>query len=98
MSTQQNETKGRKARNATRHKLVKEHERFRNKERIDLRDIANKVVKQYPNIAIEDIHIPNLLKNKRFLRRIIEQGWRLLNQLLTYRSEKTKDRVIQVLP
>lgn len=46
MSTQKDETKGSKAHNATRHKLVKEQERFRNKERNDLRDIANKVVKQ----------------------------------------------------
>ena len=57
--------KGSRAFNATRYKLAKEHERARIKERNELHRISREIVTQFPNIALEDIKILNLVKGCR---------------------------------
>ena len=91
-------TKGSRAYNATRYKLAKEHERVRIRERNELHRISREVVTRYPNLVMEDIKIPNLVKNKRLSRRILEQGWGLLKRMLTYKSEETGGKVVLVSP
>ena len=91
-------TKGSRAYNATRRKLAKEHERVRIKERNDLHMISREVVTLYPNIVLEDLTIPNLVKNRRLSRRILEQGWGILKRMLTYKSEETGGKVVLVSP
>ena len=91
-------TKGSRAFNATRYKLAKEHERVRIKERNELHRISREVVTRYPNIVLEDIKIPNLMKNKRLSRRISEKGWGIRKRMLTYKSEETGGKVVLVSP
>ena len=91
-------TKGSRAYKATRYKLAKEHERVRIRERNELHRVSREVVTRYPNIVMEDIPIPNLVKNKRLSRRILEQGWGLLKRMLTYKSEETGGKVVLVSP
>ena len=91
-------TKGSRAYNATRHKLAKGHERVRIKERNDLHKVSREVVTWYPNIVFEDIQIPNMVKNRRLSRRILEQSWGMLKRMLTYKSEETGGKVVLVSP
>ena len=58
-------TKVSRAFNATRYKLDKELERVRIKERNELHRILREVVTRFPNIVLEDIKIPNLVKGCR---------------------------------
>ena len=89
-------TKWSNAHRAVRFKLAKTHERVRINERNALHRISREIVNNHPNIAIEDLQIPNMVKNKKLSRRILEQGWGTLKSMLTYKSEETGGKVIQV--
>ena len=89
-------TKWSNAHRAVRYKLAKTHERVRIRERNALHRISREIVNKHPNIAIEKLQIPNMVKNKKLSRRILEQGWGYLKSMLTYKSEETGGEVIQV--
>ncbi len=58
-------TKGSSAHQAVRYALAKEHERLRIKERNALHRISREIVSSHPKLAIEDLQIPNMVKNKK---------------------------------
>ena len=91
-------TKGSRAYHATRYKLAKAHERVRIRERNALHRVSREIVTLYPNIVLEDVQIPNMVKNRRLSRRILEQGWGMLKRMLTYKSKETGGKVILVSP
>ena len=89
-------TKGSDVHRAVRFKLAKTHERVRIREWNALHRISCEIVNTHPNIAIEDLRIPNMVKNKKLSRSILEQGWGYLKSMLTYKSKETGGEVIQV--
>lgn len=49
------------------------------------------------NIAIEELHIPGVVRNRRLSRRIMEQQWGRLAGQLAYKAESAGGRLVRVL-
>ncbi len=89
-------TKGSNAHHAVKFKLAKEHERLRITERYALHWVSREIFNSHSNLAIQELQIPNMAKNKSLSRRILEQGWGYLKTMLTYKSKEAGGEVIQV--
>ncbi len=77
--------KGSNARTKKRRRLAKAHERVRMAERHALHRLTTAIVRQHRRVAVEDLQIPNLVRNRHLARRIHEQQWGRLVQQLTYK-------------
>ena len=78
--------KGSKARTKKRRRLAKTHERVQMAERHALHRLTTAIVRQHHRIAVEDLRIPNLVRNRHLARRIHAQQWGRLVQQLTYKT------------
>ena len=50
------------------------------------------------NIVVEDLQIPNMVRNRRLARRIHEQQWSRLVRMLSYKAESAGGSVVRVDP
>ena len=90
--------KGSNARMKKRRRLAKAHERVRMAERHALHRLTTAIVRQHRRIAVEDLRIPNLVRNRHLARRIHEQQWGRLVQQLTYKAASAGGEVVRVDP
>ena len=76
-------TRGKKA-----HALAKAHRR--EKERAIQADfrLAHHLVTAYDGIAVENLNVAGMLKSKRFSKKMSEQRWSSLGNILEYKAEK----------
>lgn len=64
----------------------------------NLHKVTRDLVNRYAVIVLEDLQIPNMVKNRRLARSIHDASWGYLTHVLTYKAEEAGGRVIKVDP
>ena len=78
--------------------LAKEWQRVRGRERNAVHRLTTEIVRKGNRIAIEDLQIGNMLKNRRLARAISEQQWGHLSYQLSYKAESAGGEFVKVDP
>ena len=90
--------KGSKNREKKRMALAREWDRVRTIKHNELHEITSEIVKKHNRIAVEDLKITNMVKNRNLSRSIQEQTWGKFVDMLTYKAESAGGEVIRVPP
>jgi len=91
--------KGSKNRDKKRLGLAKAWQRVTEREKGKVHALTSALVKDHScRYVVEDLKIPNMVKNRRLSRSIIEQQWGFFVQCLTYKAESAGGWVIKVNP
>ncbi|MYD76253.1 MAG: IS200/IS605 family element transposase accessory protein TnpB [Gammaproteobacteria bacterium] len=78
--------------------LRRECERVRIKESQSLHRVTSEIVRRHNRIAVEDLKIPNMMRNHCLARVIQEQQWGRFVDMLTYKAESAGGEVVRVDP
>lgn len=79
--------KGSKNRERARKKVARLHQRISDIRKDFLHKLSTSLIRENQAIAIEDLAVSNMLKNRRLSRLISEQGWRDFRKMLEYKAE-----------
>jgi putative transposase len=60
--------------------------------------LARKLVNEYDLIALEDLQIANMVRNRHLSKSILDSGWGLFRQLLMYKAESAGREMALVNP
>jgi putative transposase len=80
--------KASKRRNLTRLRIAKTHNKIADIRKDFLHKLSTKVIRENQSIALEDLNVSGMLKNRKLSRAIAMQGWREFRVLLEAKSEK----------
>ena len=80
--------KGSKRREVARQKIAKLHAKIRDTRTDFLHKLSTEVIKENQLIALEDLNVSGLLKNRKLSRAISDLGWREFRTLLEAKAEK----------
>jgi putative transposase len=75
-------------RNLTRIKIAKLHNQIADTRKDFLHKLSTKIVNENQVIALEDLNVSGLVKNRKLSRAISQQGWREFRTLCEAKSEK----------
>ncbi|MDE2762280.1 MAG: transposase, partial [Gemmatimonadota bacterium] len=79
--------------------LAREWQRVREREHGRLHELTADLVKRVSaNLAVEDLRIPNMVRNRRLARSIHEQQWGAIVRMLSYKAESAGGSVTTVAP
>ena len=67
--------KGGKNRRKAVRQLQRQHERIANQRKDFLNNLANSLIQQYDRIAVENLRITNMVKNRHLAKSILDAGW-----------------------
>jgi putative transposase len=85
--------KGGRNRRKTVLQLQRHHERVKNRRKDFLNKVAHRLISRYDLIALEDLRIKNMVRNKHLSKRILDAGWAYLAQRLEGKAESAGRRV-----
>jgi putative transposase len=92
------QAKGSAERRKARRIVARVHERITNKRSDFIFQTANKLVKQYGIIAIEDLKIQNMMQESLFAKSIADVAWRQFANQLVFKAEYAGRQVVRVNP
>ncbi|HMO59560.1 MAG TPA: transposase, partial [Roseiflexaceae bacterium] len=78
--------------------LQRQHERIANTRKDYLKKLAHRLVSQYDRIALEDLRITNMVRNRHLAKSILDAGWGYLVQHLMSKAEEAGRVVMLVDP
>jgi putative transposase len=78
--------------------LQRQHEKVANQRKDALNKLAHSLVQQYDRIAIEDLRITNMVRNRHLAKSILDAGWGYLAAHLTYKAASAGRVVVAVDP
>ena len=91
--------KGSRNRAKRRRELAREWQRVTEREKGALHELTAELVKRHSaSWAVEDLQIPNMVRNRRLSRSIMEQQWGAFTRMLSYKAESAGGRLVQVPP
>lgn len=79
--------KGSKNRERARKKVARVHQHIANVRKDFLHKLSTQLVRENQAIALEDLAVSNMVKNRKLSRVISEQGWRDFRTMLEYKCE-----------
>jgi putative transposase len=79
--------KGSKNREKARLKVARVHARIADRRRDVLHKVTTRLVRENQVLVIEDLAVPNMLKNRHLARAISDASWGLFRTLLEYKAE-----------
>lgn len=65
----------------------RQHEHVANQRNDFLHKLSTSLVRQYDGIALEDLRITNMVRNKHLSKSILDSGWSMFRQYLAYKAE-----------
>ena len=74
------------------------HEKIANQRRDFLHKLSFNLAKDYSVIAIENLHIRNMVKHKKLSKSIFDAGWGMFRNMLVYKCEKQGGILVKVQP
>jgi len=91
--------KGSRNREKARTKLAKAYEKLVNQRNDFLHKLSRFYINNYDVIAVEDLHIQNMVRAGGILaQRILDASWGIFIQLLSYKAARAGRRVVRVSP
>jgi len=91
--------KGSKNRRKRAVEVAREWQRVTEREKGALHELTTDLVKRVSaNLAVEDLRIPNMVRNRRLARSIHEQQWGAIVSMLSYKAESAGGSVTAVAP
>ena len=79
--------KGSKNRERARKRVARLHQRIADVRKDFLHKLSTQLVRENQAIALEDLSVSNMVKNRKLSRCISEQGWRDFRRMLEYKCE-----------
>ncbi|WP_087973682.1 RNA-guided endonuclease InsQ/TnpB family protein [Oceanobacillus rekensis] len=79
-------------------KIRKLHEKVANQRRDTLYKWSHNLTKYYSVIAVENLNIRNMVKNKHLAKSISDAGWGMFRNMLSYKCERNGGLLIRVNP
>lgn len=79
--------KGSKNREKARIKAARLHQHIADTRKDFLHKLSTKLIRENQTIALEDLAVKNMVKNRKLSRCISEQGWRDFRTMLEYKAE-----------
>lgn len=90
----------RKLRGQNRHKsvrlLARVHQKITNQRRDYFHKVTNRIIREFDEIAVEDLNIAGLLRNHRLAKSISDAAWNTFVAILTIKAESAGRRVWKV--
>jgi putative transposase len=74
------------------------HEKVTNQRRDFLHKLSYNLVKDYSMIAVENLNIRNMVRNRNLSKSISDAGWGMFRNMLAYKCEKNGGMLIKVEP
>lgn len=90
--------KGSRRRWKARRRLVKLHVKVSNQRENFLHQLSRQLATQYGVIKVEDLAIPNMMRNHRLAKHIADASWGRFIGMLSYKESQSGGRVIAVNP
>ncbi len=78
--------------------LRRQHERIANGRKDFLNKLAYRLIQQYDRIAVENLRIPNLVKNRHLAKSILDAGWGYFIERLRTKAAEAGRVVVEVDP
>ncbi len=78
--------------------LQRQHERVVNQRKDFLHKLAHGLIARSDRIALEDLRITTMVRNRHLAKRILDAGWGYLVQHLTSKAEEAGRVVVLVDP
>lgn len=78
--------------------LQQHHERIANRRKDTLNKLAHSLIERYDRIALEELQISNMVKNRHVSKSILDAGWGYLKQHLTHKAVEAGRVVYWVNP
>ncbi|KRG15670.1 transposase [Virgibacillus soli] len=74
------------------------HEKVGNQRRDFLHKLSYNLSKDYSVIAVENLHIRNMIRNRKLAKSISDAGWGMFRNMLAYKCERNGGILIKVEP
>ena len=81
-------TKGSKRREVARKKVAKLHAKISDTRKDFLHKLSTKVIRENQTIALEDLNVSGMVRNRKLSRAISDLGWRSFRTMLEAKAEK----------
>jgi putative transposase len=78
--------------------LQRQHERIANRRKDFLKKLVHRLISRYDRIALEDLRITNMVRNRHLAKSILDAGWGYLVQHLTSKAAEAGRVVYLVDP
>ena len=78
--------------------LQRQHEHIANRRKDTLNKLAHDLIERYDRIALEDLHISNMVKNHHLSKSILDAGWGYLKTHLAHKAAEAGRVVYWVNP
>lgn len=88
--------KGSANRLKAKNKLAKTHQKIRHQRMDFTHKISTRITKEYRFVAIEDLNIKGMTKNRKLAKAISDQGWAMFLGQLDYKSRNNGGRTVKI--
>lgn len=88
--------KGSNNRDKAKRKAARAHSRVRDARRDFLHKTSTNLVRRFDAIAVEDLAVANMVRNRRLAKAISRTGWAEFRQMLTYKAHRDRRTVAVV--
>lgn len=88
--------KGSNNRRKAKQRVARQHSKVRDERKVFLHGVSTYIVRRFQSIAIEDLNVTGMLKNRKLSKAISRTGWGEFRQLLTYKAERYSRNVVVV--
>jgi len=79
-------------------KVQRQHAHVANQRRDFAHKLSTTLVQHYDGIALEDLRVRNMVRNHHLSKSILDSGWRIFRELITYKAESAGRAVVFVNP
>lgn len=79
-------------------RVQRQHEQIANQRKDFLHKLSTDLVRQNDGIALEALRVKNMVRNTRLSKSILDSGWSIFRQCLTYKAASAGREVVVVEP